>query len=735
MKLRTKLVILSFFAILVPMLIIVFSSAFLIYQNSNISQWEYLEAVEEHLESEVKSKEKVFLEHIKTIAANRILQDKLYVYEKYWNSLRDSLVAYDLSSLTSQISIFAKEHDIDLLTVYRRDGDLFVKVTQSGESDYIPKTVSKKFVQEEYGKALYYTFSDGIYMRISYPVFSDGHIVGLLQFMRPYNKDFFKVYESTFNTEYALVTGDRVLLGSKPELDEKILQNTYASDKLRLNFKGFTRDYTSLATDFRLGEDVAGTLILYSEQNNIFNKNPYLLQKLILLTLFCVMIPVITFFIKEIRLIKSINSLLVATNNITDGNYNSSVPIRSDDEIGMLSNNFNNMVNVLKKNRDELEAQNAELTLKNSYIDAVFQSMKINIIVLDKYRCIRVVSKNTSSQLELSSDYLGLHLLSVAPFSSKKELLEGTLSEVYEKKNFLRQYTIKFDNISFDMDFYPVLDEENAIDAVVLVLNNISEKMAMERALLRSDKLASVGKLAAGMAHEINNPLSIILNHVQLLGSGKLSKGEETKFIGRIENEIKRVSKLINNLLKFSKEDTSAHELLNPAEQIEDVLGLFDPKATRVVIQDYEDGVSGKIWNGHRYDLFFKGKNIRVIVDKVLLEEKLFCGRDAFKQIFFNIIKNSIESSTHNCLICIDLKKDEEKSVIRITDNGKGIDEADMDKVFELFYTKGKSGTGLGLPLCKTLMSNIGGTILFDSNREAGTMVSLVFPLKERMYG
>ena len=201
--------------------------------------------------------------------------------------------------------------------------------------------------------------------------------------------------------------------------------------------------------------------------------------------------------------------------------------------LGQLSSNFNQMVNVLKKNRTELEIQNEELAMKNSYIDAVFQSLRINIIVLDPERKIQVVSKNASSRLELSQEQFGRDLLTIAPFAGEEALLRKTLDDVLLKKTFTRLYSIKFDSTSYEMDFYPVVEDDHSISAVVLILNNITDRMNMERALIQSDRLASVGTLAAGLAHEINNPMSIILNHVQLLQSDKLTPDEQTRFMSR----------------------------------------------------------------------------------------------------------------------------------------------------------------------------------------------------------
>jgi signal transduction histidine kinase/HAMP domain-containing protein len=736
MKLVTKLVIISFFAILIPMLIIVFSAAFLVFQNTNISQWEYLEIIQNQIEKDISSTELNYQKHIKLASDIKIISDKLYVYEKYWDRLSENIRAYDLASLTSLIEIISRENDIDLVAAYRRDGQVFKILTQNKQNKYIPDEYYKELIQKEYGKAVYTRYPDGIYMRILYPVFSDGHIVGILVFMRGLHDDYLHDYAETYSIDYALLSNNGIILNSKTELAQsmKVLASNSGND-MRRNFKVDKKSYTGLVRRFDIGTISNGALILYTERINIFNESPFLIPKLIFLVLLCLLIPVVTFFIKELRLIKSINSLVTATNEISDGNYNSFVELRSKDEIGMLSNNFNNMVTVLKKNKDELEQQNEELTLKNSYIDAVFQSLSINIIVLDEDQNIRVVSRNAESRLELSEDHEGSHLLSVSPFIHNPDVIRKTLDDVYSKKTFARMYSVKFGDTSFEMDFYPVLEETGRIEALVIVMNNITDRMEMERALMRSDKLASVGKLAAGLAHEINNPMSIILNHVQLLGTGKLTEAEETKFISRIETEIERVSRLINNLLKFSREETSQRELLNPGEQLEDVIGLFDPKAQLVRVTEFNNGFETLKKDVNHFDLVFKNQRIQIFITSRLSEETIYCGRDVFRQIFFNIIKNSIESSSVDCRIFIDIEKGADGIKIMLSDNGKGVTLDEQEKIFELFYSTSKTGTGLGLPLCRTLMNSFGGSIMLDSEQNQGITVVLLFPLKEAIHG
>lgn len=726
MKLITKLIIFTFFTILVPMLIFFLFTAFTVYQSTTISQWEYLENIENNIEKDILETENRYLVSARETATNDLIRAKAYLYSKYWYRMSEGIINYDLTSLNDFIEETSRKRVLDTVSVYRRDNEDFHRVAESKPDIYLPDLLFKSMIQNEYGKAVYLRYPEGIYLRVVYPVFSNGRIVGLILLMKGYNEAYFSGFVETFNIEIALLSKEKILYNSNPGYNDAVKAIfDEKKDTGRIKFDTEFSSFSGVIFPYNLGEGAEGELILYQERKNIFNQDHFFIQKIFIMLLLCIMIPVVTFFIKEIRLIKTIGSLVHATDNISAGNYDCPVKIKSKDEIGILSRNFNSMIDVIKRNKIALETQNQELALKNSYIDAVFESLNISIIVLDHNAGIQVISRNTSSSLVLSEEQVGKHLLSVFPFSEKEESLRESLDTVFNKKKFTRQHSIQFGGISYELDFYPVLTEAGEISAVVLIMNNINQQMNMERALRRSDRLASVGELAAGLAHEINNPMSIILNHVQLLQTDELSKEEAGRFMNRVESEIKRVSRLINNLLKFSREETSTPEFLNAGDLFREVIYLFDPKSAAKKVHEKK---------GEQYKVLYKNKIIRIFLNDETLKINIFCCRDIFKQIIINIIKNSIQSCDgKNSHIDIDSEKTVNGTRFIITDNGKGIKESDLEKVFDLFYSdkSNTAGTGLGLPLCRSLIGKYGGSINIESREGSGTKVFLFFPEME----
>jgi len=726
MKLITKLIIFTFFTILIPMLLLFLFTAFTFYQTTTISQWEFLENIEKNIEKEFYETERRYLSSSRETATNDLIRAKAYLYSKYWYSMSEGIINYDLTSLNDFIEDTSRKQNIDTIAVYRRDKEDFHRVAENTPEFYLPDHLYKGIIQEEYGKATYIRYPEGIYLRVVYPIFSNGNIVGLILLMKGYNEAYFSNHVDTFNIEIALLSKKSILYNSNPGHDADLKKMfDEKNDTGRIKFNSEFSSFSAVVTPYHFQAGAKGELILYQERKNIFNQDHFFVQKIFIMLLVCIMIPVVTFFIKEIKLIKTIGSLVLATDHISAGNYECPVNIKSKDEFGILSQNFNSMIDVLKRNKIALETQNKELSLKNSYIDAVFESLNISIIVLDHDARIQVISKNTSSSLVLSDDQIGKHLLSVFPFSEKEHLLRDSLDAVFYKKIFIRQDSIQFGGISYELDFYPVITDEGELSAVVMIMNNINQQMNMERALRRSDRLASVGELAAGLAHEINNPMSIILNHIQLLQTNELSSDEALRFMCRVESEIKRVSRLIYNLLKFSGEEASTPEFLNIGELLKEVIYLFDPKST-------VKNINGR--NGEEYKVWYKNKNVRIMLCDETLKKSIFCCRDIFKQIIINIIKNSIHScDIENGYIDISSEKTSTGTRLIIIDNGTGIKEADLEKVFELFYSdkSNSTGTGLGLPLCRSLISKYGGSINIESREGAGTKVYLFFPEME----
>jgi len=228
-----------------------------------------------------------------------------------------------------------------------------------------------------------------------------------------------------------------------------------------------------------------------------------------------------------------------------------------------------------------------------------------------------------------------------------------------------------------------------------------------KKLLVTSEKMAAVGRFSAGVAHEINNPLGIILNHVQLLRSGKLEEGEREEFLARMETEIKRVNRLLRNLLQHATDEELAFHDLSLEGVVSEVVQLFSPK--------------------------LRLKGVQVEVAPFPASAVVEGDADAIKQVFFNLLYNAIQAIHHeHGLVRIEAEVNGVGCVVRVTDNGEGMDEDTRAMIFQPFVTRKQGyGTGLGLALSRTIMKQHGGSIDASGQPDVGTTVTLTFPRKD----
>ncbi len=231
--------------------------------------------------------------------------------------------------------------------------------------------------------------------------------------------------------------------------------------------------------------------------------------------------------------------------------------------------------------------------------------------------------------------------------------------------------------------------------------------------LIQSEKLAALGRFSSGIAHEIKNPLGIILGGVEFVEI-KLSKvnGDIKTAIEKIKESIARADTIVHGLLKFSRPSELKIEIANPEDLIHDTLSLLKYRAhlhnIRIETQSPEDTLS-------------------VEVDK-----------NQIQQVLFNILINATEAMPNGGKITVKTYKgvsdnpfDKQSCSIEIADTGEGISKDNLSMVFEPFFTtkREKKGTGLGLSIAKMIVENHGGDLAIDSQENKGTQVKISLPL------
>jgi signal transduction histidine kinase len=227
--------------------------------------------------------------------------------------------------------------------------------------------------------------------------------------------------------------------------------------------------------------------------------------------------------------------------------------------------------------------------------------------------------------------------------------------------------------------------------------------------LIRSEKLAGVGRLAAGVAHEIGNPLAAILGLIELLQMGSLSRNEETEFVARIRSETERIHRIIRDLLDYARhEPESEHAEADLEQVVEEAVALIAPQKDlrKMTLERRVEGSSLRV-RGSAHEL---------------------------TQVVLNLLLNAADAVAGEGHVLIELSRDAREVVLAISDSGGGIPAAVQGKLFDPFVTTKPAGkgTGLGLAVCHAIVERLRGTISAE-NLERGARFTVRLPALSRL--
>jgi PAS domain S-box-containing protein len=261
--------------------------------------------------------------------------------------------------------------------------------------------------------------------------------------------------------------------------------------------------------------------------------------------------------------------------------------------------------------------------------------------------------------------------------------------------------------IDVSLTVSPVRDTHGRVIGASKILRDISECKRIEKSLLQAEKIAATGRMAATIAHEINNPLEAVVNLLYLLRP-KISDAEGVNFLDSIESELDRVSHIAKQTLGYYRENASA-SLTSPAELAQHAITIYEPrcKAARIEIRRSLDS-----------------------------SRKIVLRRGEMMQVISNLISNSIYAMPGGGILSISVKDADNSAdgiVLTVQDNGIGIAADNLPRVFDAFFTtRGTVGTGIGLFIAKQFIEGNGGRIEIESSNSPenhGTIVRVLLPM------
>ena len=236
--------------------------------------------------------------------------------------------------------------------------------------------------------------------------------------------------------------------------------------------------------------------------------------------------------------------------------------------------------------------------------------------------------------------------------------------------------------------------------------NELSAKRALEAQVQRAERLAAVGEMAAGLAHEVRNPLMSIRGFAQLLQEDAVNKSQK-EYLEIIVRETERMNSLIDQLLYYARPGVNRVQKVEVNPVVENVRKLVESQT--------------------------RSRNIQLTTRLKKDVPPVACDREQLKQVLLNIVINAIQAVEDNGRIRISSEANRERGCVEVAveDNGAGILREHQERIFDPFFTTKEQGTGLGLSVAFRLMETWGGTIRVESVKDQGSRFVLSFPLAE----
>jgi len=340
-----------------------------------------------------------------------------------------------------------------------------------------------------------------------------------------------------------------------------------------------------------------------------------------------------------------------------------------------------------------------------TYTENVVKSMADGLISLDNDGKVVTLNRRAGEILgapegELKGkevgEVLGQNIRALLGSENRRPIIHDKELEVPDRSGRL---------IPLSLSVAPLLDEMNQEIGSVVLIRDLREIRDLQEKVRRSAHLASLGRLAAGVAHEIRNPLSSIRGFAQYFIHRLKGQEEEQGYASIMVKEVDRLNRVITELLDFARPKEPYKELYALEEILEHSLKLLEPELAKKNVQ---------------IEKAYEPTLPLVLVD-----------RDQLSQAFLNILLNSLESMDGGGRIRVGVKRRSGSPSVEvaISDTGRGIPPEDLPKIFEPFFSTKRKGTGLGLSIVHQIVERHGGDIAVESKERGGTAFFITLPL------
>lgn len=418
-------------------------------------------------------------------------------------------------------------------------------------------------------------------------------------------------------------------------------------------------------------------------------------------TVLALLVTVVLGFILARSITVPINDVTQTVQKMSQGDFSTEVPVKSDDEIGQLAEMFNIL-------RGKLDATLEEISNEKNKLGTILEYMADGLVAVDLNGQILHANPAAREMLGImpeedltkaNYEMIMGNISDELSFDSIKENCASTGAQgIFEQEG--RIFAIRYDRFK----------DENGLDiGIIIIIQDITERQKLED--MQTDFVANV-------SHELKTPLTNIKSYTETLLDGAVEDRDTADhFLEIINSEADRMNRLVKDLLQLSRLDNK-QDIVSMKET--NAIILIDTAVTKVQLT-----AEKKKQQLNR--LYSKDADIRINVD-----------RDKFEQVILNVLSNSIKYTNEGGRIDVDVFESSGACRIIVSDNGIGIAAESLPRIFERFYRVDKArsramgGTGLGLAITRQIVEGHGGTIYAESREGEGTRMIIEMPLANR---
>ncbi len=384
------------------------------------------------------------------------------------------------------------------------------------------------------------------------------------------------------------------------------------------------------------------------------------------------------------------------------GTLSHRIGLKTHDEFEDLARAFNEMAGKLEEIRRGFEnmfkKRTAQLYKNVSLTRGILASMSSGVALLDRDGRVKLMNQQGARILRCHDEaVIGTRLADLLPETSP--FMDADTGAYREVEIQTADGTIV--PIGFSSTDY--LGEQGEHEGVIVAYRDLTELKTLQSELLSKERFAAMGKLVAGVAHEIRNPLFGISSIAQLF-ERDLKTPVHRELVGALLSETKRLNHLVEELLIYGRPMKLRLERCDLRRLWEDVFTM------------------------HREEI--ERRRITITGDYEVRHPITYLDAHQTRQVFLNLLRNALDATPDGGAITIRLLIEDRYIIFKVVDSGAGIPAENRDRVFDLFFTTKSRGTGLGLAICKKIVQDHGGEIMIESEEGRGTTVTVKLPYR-----